>query len=229
MKKYFSLTTILILSIFSTGKAQVYDKKTMHAGESLSEVSYYLFPSFKVATVKFKNGGELVSQLNFNMLICQIQFIDPKGDTLNLAKLEDIDEIDFDSTSFFYNQGYYQVVSKSDIADLAILRKVSYEPVKIGALGLRNHSGTGTEGYGSFLDNSTEKKLTLNEDVDITRQTTFFLLTANGEKTKANRSGFLKIFSKNNQLIKTYIKESKPDFNKENDLKILFNFCTNGH
>ncbi len=228
MKKYFSFTAILVLSIFSV-KAQSYEKKTVHTGESLSEVSYYLFPSFKDAHVKFKKGGELVSKLNFNLLICQMQFIDPKGDTLNLAKLEDIDNIEFDSTLFFYKEGYYQVMKKSNAVTLTILRKVSYEPIKIGALGLRNHSGTGTEEQGSFVNKAGIKELTMNEDVDITRETTFFLITANGEMTKANRPGFLKVFSKNSQPIKTYIKENKPDFNKENDLKKLFDFCTNVH
>ncbi len=229
MNKNIWLTAILLISFLTSITAQVYDKKTMHAGESLSDVSYYLFPSFRDATVKFKKGGELVSRLNFNMLICQMQFISPKGDTLNLSRLDDIDEINFDSTTFFYDEGYYQVLAKDDIADLAVLRKVSYEPVKIGALGIRNHSGTGTEGYGSFLDNSTEKKLTLNEDVDITRESTFYLIAPNGGKTKANRAGFLKIFSKNSQPSKTYIKENKPDFNKESDLKKLFDFYTNVH
>ena len=229
MNKSIWLTTIFLAAFLTSVNAQVYDKKTMHAGERLSEASYYLFPLFRDATVKFKKGGELVSKLNFNMLICQIQFLDPKGDTLNLARLNDIDEINFDSTTFFYDNGYYQVLAKDDIADLAVLRKVSYEPVKIGALGIRNHSGSGTEGYDSFLDNSTEKKLTLNEDVDITRESTFYLIAPNGGKTKANRAGFLKIFSKNSQPVKTYIKENKPDFNKESDLKKLFEFCTNVH
>ena len=229
MNKNLWLTAILVISFLTSVPAQVYDKKTVHAGQSLSEVSYYLFPFFKDATVKFKNGGELVSKLDFNMLICQIQFIDPKGDTLNLVKLEDINEIDFDSTTFFYEDGYYQVLAKNEIAGLAVLRKVSYEPIKIGALGLRNHSGTGTEEEGSFVHKSGDKELTLNEDVDITRETTFFLIASNGEKTKANRPGFLKMFSKNNELIKSYIKENKPDFNKESDLKKLFDFCTNVH
>jgi len=39
----------------------------------------------------------------------------------------------------------------------------------------------------------------------------------------------IKMFSKNSQSIKTYIKENKPDFNKESDLKKIFSFCTNVH
>src|SRR6185312_13582729 len=175
MKKCISFTAIIIIAFLSSLRAQMYDRKTVHVGESLSDVSYYLFPSFRDATVKFKKGGELVSKLNFNLLICQMQFIDQKRDTLNLAKPDDIEQINFDSTSFFYKEGYYQVIEKSNEAALAVLRKANYEPIKIGALGLRNHSGTGTEEQGSFVNKAGIKELTLNEDVDITRQTTFFL------------------------------------------------------
>jgi len=229
MKKCISLTAIITVVFLFSLQAQVYEKKTVHAGRSLAEVSYYLFPSFRDAKVQFKKGGELVSKLNFNLLICQMQFIDPKGDTLNLARPDDIDEIDFDSTSFFYDKGYYQVLANINGARLAVLRKVSYEPIKIGALGLRNHSGTGTEEEGSFVHKSGDKELTLNEDVDITKETTYFLIAGNGEIIKASRPGFLKMISKNSQSIKTYIKENKPDFNKESDLKKIFSFCTNVH
>ncbi len=229
MKKYISLTAIIITAFLSSLKAQVYDRKTVHTGESLAEVSYYLFPSFRDASVKFKKGGELASKLNFNLLICQMQFIDPKGDTLNLAKPDDIEQIDFDNTSFFYKEGYYQVIEKSNVAALAVLRKASYEPIKIGALGLRNNSGTGTEEEGSFVHKAGNKELILNEDVDVTRETTFVLIAGNGDIIKANRPGFLKLFSTNSQPVKTYLKENKPDFNKESDLKKLFDFCTNVH
>ena len=197
----------------------MYEKRTVHAGESLPEVFYYLFPSFTAATVKFKNNGELVSQMNFNMLICQMQFIDPKGDTLNVAKLADIDAITFDSVSFFYDKGYYEIVATANAVQLAVLRKASYEAVKIGALGIRNHSGAGVEDYSSFLVEATRRKLTINEDIDITLETSFSLMAGNGDLVKANKAGFLKLFSNNDDAVKNYIQENKPNFNRENDLK----------
>ena len=225
MKKIIFLSAILITSFFSLLHAQVYEKKTVHAGESLSDLSYYLFPSFKDAEVKFKKGGELSAKMNFNLLICQMQFIDPHGDTLNIAKPQDIYVIDFDSSSFFYDKGYCEILETCDSIELAVLRKVTYEPIKIGALGLRNHSGTGTENYTSFLNNASEKQLTVNEDIDIEKETTFFLIPNNKEMIKATKPGFLKVFPQSSQFIQTYIKENKPVFNKESDLKKLFVFC----
>ena len=109
MKKLVSLNAILIACFFSLAHAQVYERKTAHTGESLSQLSYYLLPSFTDTEVKLKNGGQLSAKMNFNLLICQRRFIDPHGDTLNIAKPEDINIIAFDSSSFFYNKGYYGI------------------------------------------------------------------------------------------------------------------------
>lgn len=225
MKNYISLTVLLILPFFSSLRAQVYEKQTVHAGETLPEVSYYLFPAFRHAKVKLKQGGELVSQMNFNMLICQMQFIDAHGDTLNIAKPADIDSIAFDSSTFFYNKGYYEIVATSNTVKLAVLRKVSYEAVKIGALGIRNSSGAGVQDYASFLSQSTERKLTLNEDIDITRETSYFLIANDGELVKASKTAFLKLFPNKADAVKNYIKKDKPNFNRQDDLKKLLGFC----
>ena len=40
--------------------------------------------------------------MNFNMLLCDMQFIDPKGDTLEISKTEDIDSIQFKNAVFYF-------------------------------------------------------------------------------------------------------------------------------
>lgn len=225
LKKIIFLIAISIASVPSVIKAQVYEKTTVHAGANLSEASYYLFPSFTDATVKLKKG-ELISKMNFNLLICQMQFINEHGDTLNIARPADIDTIALDSSLFFYkDEGYYEIFAAADFVKLAVVRKVSYEALKNGAFGLASHSGAGIESYTSFISQSGEKQLVLNEDVNILKETTYFLIDSNGEKLKANKSNFLKLFSKDKQLIEAYLKQSKFNFDKQSDLKKLFHFC----
>src|SRR5579871_3151016 len=116
MRNCFFILTILCLFICSTNNAQVFEKKTVHAGQSLSEFAYFLFPSFSDATVKFKAGGKLSSKMNFNMFLCQMQFIDPHGDTLSLSKPEELDSIYLYNYTFFYNPsvGYYEIYPGKD-------------------------------------------------------------------------------------------------------------------
>ena len=226
MKKLVVTATVFLTVFIGTSKAQDYEKKTVHTGENLQEISYFLFPSFENATIKLKNGGQLASKINFNLLICQMQFINVSGDTLNIAKPEDVDSIFVDSSIFYYNECYYEIFGTSDAGKIIVSRKASYEPVKIGALGQENQSGTGIASFSSLIEKGLgEKKLTINEDVQITEETTYFLVAPNTKKFKANKNGFLNFFSSNKQQIENYLKNNKINFNKQTDLKKLFLFC----
>lgn len=223
MKKHYLLVALFIYS-FNNVHAQLYKKKTMHTGETIASESTYLFPAFTNATVKLKNGGVLNSTMNFNLLICEMQFIGADKDTLVLTKPQEIDSIIFDNEVFFFNKGFYEILASSDSVKLAVLRRASYEPVKIGALGISNNSGTGTQSYTSILTYAGSKNLVINEDINITTETAYVLIKNNKEMIKANKSGFIKIFPSKEADIQTYLKQNKIDFNKEADLKKLFAF-----
>jgi hypothetical protein len=225
MKKYYLLLFMLICT-FNITHAQVYTKKTMHTGETIASRSYYLFPAFINTVVKLKNGGTLNCTINFNLLICEIQFIGPHKDTLVLSKPGEVDSIICDSSVFFFKNGFYQIVASSDSVRLAVLRIASYVPVQIGALGLPSHSGTGTQNYTSVDTYAGSKNLVINEDVEITTKTAYFLITPDKEMVKVNKAGFMKTFPSKEASIQTYLKQNKMDFNKETDLKKLFAYCT---
>ena len=126
MRAYFQLPAITLLCICSLAKGQAYQRTTIHAGESISSLSYYLLPSFTNATVKLKSSGRLVSKMNFNLLICEMQFIGPGNDTLSIAKPEDVDSIVLGTNIFFFNEGYYEIFASAGNIKLAVLLKVSY-------------------------------------------------------------------------------------------------------
>jgi hypothetical protein len=224
MKQTVFLTLVLLVIFLSPSKAQVLDKKTVHAGESLSALFYYRFPAFTDANVKLKNGGAGPSKMNFNLLVCEMQFIDPHGDTLSIAKPQDIDSISLGGSTFFYKDGYQEMIRATNLVKLLVVRKVVYEPIEIGAMGLRTHTGVGIKNYSSLIANAGEKQLTLNVDIDIAMETTYFL-AANDEMLKVSKTAFLTLFPKNGAAIQGYIKSNKPAFNKEEDIKKLFDFC----
>jgi hypothetical protein len=226
MKKSFPLAVIALFCFSFSLKAQVYRKKIVHAGETISDRSYYLFPSFTDATVKLKTGGSLSSKMNFNLLICEMQFISPGNDTLVISNPENVDSILFSNNAFFFNKGYYEILSSANAVKLAVLRKVSYEAIKIGALGLPDHSGTGIQSDTSVVTYTGERKLVMNEDVEITSETAYFLITDSEAFNKASKAAFIKAFPEKEELIRDYLKQNKIDFNKEADLEKLFKFCT---
>jgi hypothetical protein len=62
---------------------------TVPAGVEVKEIvpanEIYQFPEFLQGLVIFKDGKSAPGKLNYNRLRAEIQFIDPKGDTLSLA------------------------------------------------------------------------------------------------------------------------------------------------
>lgn len=219
------LLLCFILFICSANYAQNYTQKTVYNGESIADKSYFLFPSFQDATVKMKRGGSLMYKMNFNLLICAMQFINANNDTLIIAKPEEIDTITLNDEQFYFNNGYYQLLATSDSANLVVLRTASYEPLKIGAMGLPNHSGSGIQSYSSLDSYLGEGKLTMNEDVEITNETSYFLVNSSGEKMKADKAGFIKCFPAKANNISFYLKQKNIKFSKEADLKKLFDYC----
>jgi len=219
---------ILLTTLISNRSiSQVYEKKVLHAGESLSAINYFLFPTFADGSVNLKNGGVIPEKMNFNLVLSQIQFIGPKGDSLVLSKPESIDSLHFGGSVFFYKDGYFEIPSGTDSVRLAIFRTVSYEPMKIGALGIATHGG-GMQSYTSIIAENGEKSLTVNEDVSITEKTSFFFLKPDGEMQPASKSNLLKIFSNKKLVIENYLKSDKVNFNKVPDLIRALHFCVHG-
>ena len=60
-------------------------KAGMSFNESVSITDLYEYPQFVYGKVFFKPGDSSAGRLNYNRLLDQMQFIDFKGDTLNIA------------------------------------------------------------------------------------------------------------------------------------------------
>ncbi len=222
MKKYLFFPALILQCLFTN--AQDYDRVTIHMGEDLTSYYSFRFPTFQNASVVFKTGKSSVSKLNFNMLLCKMDFIDANGDTLEISNPNDVDHIQFDSCSFIYNKDYFEVVSTFDSVKLLVLRKVSFEAIKIGAMGTAAH-GVSVDSYNALVTQIGLKQLQANEDLYAKKKTTYLLADKNGGMVVASRSAFLKIFDRDKKNIENFLKSNKINFNRQSDLERLFQFC----
>ncbi|HWB25647.1 MAG TPA: hypothetical protein VG738_09215 [Chitinophagaceae bacterium] len=214
----------LLVACVTCCYGQQYTVVTVKAGDDIDLHSSYRFPAFTTGVVKFKTGGVLTTRLNFNLLTCKMDFINPMGDTLAIAKPEEIAYIQVDSSTFYYDGAYREVFAQGDSMQLAVVRTMSVEPVKIGAMGIRNKNSS-VDDYTWLLTHSGPNKLAADEDMDIRRKDSYLLLTANGERT-ANKSTFVKLFKPAKSDIESFIKKQKINFFKQADLEKLFVYCT---
>ncbi len=222
--KYLIFQILFFSQCFFAG-AQSYERKIIHSTDNFSDFVTWQFPSFEDAIVRFRNGGTLATKMNFNRLFCSMQFINPKGDTLEIAKPDDIDSIRFSHSTFFYKNSYFEVIGAAGPVKLIVSRKVSIAFVKLGAMGLpaRNVS------TGDYVDYTVSMKLLeihADQDIYVNEKTEYFLSNKGGELMKAGKSNFLDVFYSDKNSIEKYLKSNKINFNKQNDLEKLFQFCT---
>jgi hypothetical protein len=210
-----------------TAHAQAYDRTIISGGDSISHHYSYLFPSFREAMVKFRDGRSFTYQMNFNTLLCDMQFINTKGDTLTITNGVDVDSILLDSSYFIfdYRKGYFQIVAVSDAARLAIYRRSTFEPVQKGGMGEAKQSG-GVEMINSVSGRQGTIPLVLNQDIYVVKKTTYLLIYKSGEMENAGRAAFMKIYDGDKKSFEQYVKANKINFNEQGDLEKLFNFCT---
>jgi hypothetical protein len=223
--KFCILSVIIFFQSFSTSSQQ-YDRKIIRAGESLSDYFTYRFPSFEEATILFKNGGTSRYKMNFNMLLYSMQFINPKGDTLEISNPESIDSIRLNNCTFFFRDNYFEIIAAVDSVKLVILRKASFEPVLLGAMDRpeRTASIEGIAGNDSRLP--MPMNLRFNQDTYVYEKIDYFLITGKGEFIKATKPNFLEIFNDDKKNIENFLKSNRTNFNKQNDVEKLFRFCT---
>src|SRR6185295_15738737 len=67
---------------------------TVPAGVEVKEIvparEIFQYSDFKQGVVIFRDGTSAPGKLNYNRLVAELQFIDPKGDTLSLANEKNI-------------------------------------------------------------------------------------------------------------------------------------------
>src|SRR5262245_23963678 len=88
MRSFVLLTLVLALS-FADTNAQKRAKYTINPGEKIIEKlprnEVYTYPEFTSGKVYLKNNTVSLVRLNYNSLYAEMQFINPKGDTLSVS------------------------------------------------------------------------------------------------------------------------------------------------
>ena len=227
MKSVRHLFLLLLLDSVTIHAQTINDKLIIHAGDSLSKHVSWLFPSFRDATVKFRDGRSVVYKMNFNLLLADMQFIGQRGDTMVITNPVDIDSIRLDSCSFIYNhhEGYFQILLAADRVSLAIHRRTTIQPVPIGGEGSNGSSG-GVEMINAISNRQGAMPLVLNENMYVWENTSFVLYYKDEMSENAGKAAFLKLYNGDRKSFDQFVKTNKIDFNKQGDLEKLFHFCT---
>lgn len=203
-------------------------KAGQEVGKAIPVEKRYRYRAFTPGSVSYLNGTSSNARFNYNLLLGEMQFIDPKGDTLSLASEHLLDSIKVGADLFYYDpeRAYLEVIGKFN--QVKLTRKqmlVIAGTEKEGAYG-QSSGVSAIKAYNSYnADNSQLYKFKPKGDVLFNPEVTYFIVDANKRSFKARRPGVLKVFGRHKKQVEQYLKQQPVDFDKEEDLKRLLRFC----
>ena len=195
--------------------------------ESVSINDLYEYPQFVYGKVFFRHGDSSGGRLNYSRFLDQMQFIDFKGDTLNIAYPRTIKFIRINNDLFYYDNGYVKLIKDNNTIKLAAKQtlKVSGRN-KIGAYDMAS-PGSAIDNYASFTIENKNYNLTPRVDITLTKKTQYYFGDKYNHFVLANKKNLLSLYSKKDGAITAYLKENKVDFNNPEDIEKLFQYLTN--
>jgi len=192
--------------------------------ESVSMTDLYQYPQFTFGKVLLRSGDSSGGKLNYNKLLDEMQFIDFKGDTLNIANPGTIKLIRINNDVFYYDDGYMKLVKEINGLKLAAKHTLRVSGKnKTGAYNIEN-STSAIDSYGSLFDQRGKFNLVPREDVTLTKRTQYYFGDKFNQFTWALRKNLLRQYSKQSEALTAYLKDNNIDLNKKEDLEKLLEF-----
>jgi len=224
------LLPLFVLAFCCSAHAQdsaIILKAGMSINESISITDLYEYPQFVYGKVLFKPGDSSAGRLNYNRLLAQMQFIDPKGDTLNIAYPGTIKFIRINNDLFYYDNGYVKLIKDNNTVKFATKQTLRVAGKnKIGAYNMAS-PGSAIDSYSSLNIDHKNYNLTPREDITLAKKTEYYFGDKYNHFVLANRKNILRLFPKQERAVTAYLKENNVDFNNQEDLEKLLQYLTN--
>ncbi|MEZ0607567.1 hypothetical protein ACAW74_03575 [Fibrella sp. WM1] len=189
----------------------------------------YRYGEFRPGTITFINGTSATGRLNYNLLLGEMQFVNPAGDTLSLADEYNIQAIHLGETMYVYDvrNGYLDVLA--EYGTLKLTSKLLLKPVptdKTGGYG--QSSGTSSIAqYRSFAGaNGQLTRLEQPGDLLLKKVEEYLIVDANKRVHRTTEAAILKLFARHKSALRAYIEAQNIDFRSEEDLRKLLSYAS---
>lgn len=205
----------------SSVNAQEKKRFTIQPGEKAMEkipaTDLYRYPAFTSATVQFRDGRSVQARLNYNKLFGEMQFIHSNGDTLSLADEGMIKWITAGPDTFLFHEGWMEQIADCHSVKLARMTLIQVSnKEKIGGMGVPAFGAVETNTKSTMSQQTRD--LVAKEQLTYTLYDYYFFADRFNSFFPATRKSLLKIYSEKEGAVSQYLKNAKPDFNREADL-----------
>ena len=229
--KIITLCVFVLLAQFACAQdSTIFIAADQYVSEVATPERIYHYPNFIAGKIFFRNNTVSDAHLNYNYLNGEIEFISPNNDTLAISKKQmlDIERVVIDTSTFFYNDGYLELVAQSAVGRL--LKKemyVVFKREKIGGYG-QPSSTSAIDSYGSFQESygTRQYNLKVRENITLVLRTNYFFGDQYHVMLPANKKNLYKVFRSKKDFIDSYLATNNVDFRKPGDIQKLFTFLS---
>ncbi|AUD03873.1 hypothetical protein [Spirosoma pollinicola] len=230
--KLYALILIICTGIFDRSLAQESQYYRLKGGsdpnKAMPVAKRYQYPAFARGKLHFKNGSFSEAVFNYNLLLGEMHFVSPKGDTLALSEDPTIELVSIGQDVFYYEypKTFWRLLgSYSSVKLVSKQRLALIDTEKQGGYG--QSSGTSSIRNTTMLSNSNGSlaKLNAQSDLVLSKRVDYGIMDQNNRFYVPKQGSILGLFPLKKQAIKTYLKENAINFNEEADLQKLLAFC----
>ena len=194
--------------------------------EELTKRMYH-YSGFTKGQAYYKDGTIAHAMLNYNYLTSQIEFIDPKGDTLQLIDGNNFLKIVVEADTFcYYNKSFIQQVSHYPAYNLFLKRLIQNNgSEKKGAYDIYSSTAS-ISSVNTIIDNSRSTvNLATDENIRYIFKEHYYMAGRFGQYYPATKKGALDLFGKNEKKLKEFLEKNEINFSKKEDLEKLLEYA----
>jgi hypothetical protein len=221
MKSFlFFLLTFFSAILFSQTKEVITVKAGTRIIDYFPPQKRYLYSEFLDGKAVFKSNTYTAARFNYNILVGEVQFI-YKNDTLSVGNPESLKNVVIGTDTFYYDKGYLKVIAGTDPL-MAVKQYIKFvDTGKESGYGTKS-STSAIHSYSNVIGGAGRSyKLTLNEDLILTRNTEYYLGNSREGFVIYRKKSIENRFPSLKSEIASFIKEKRTDFYNEEDLKEL--------
>ena len=228
------MKTLLFVLLLSAPASDLISQSLYKENKETIRVSpqgIYQYEEFKDGKVYFKNGKHTNVKLNYNYLHGEVQYIATNRDTLLITNKAFVDRIVI-GENVFYSQlknGEMEVVGSFNDILLARKRFLTIKGTSSNMSDRKLTASSESAIPSSLLINNLNGEFQWQNNAshpDYIYKTTYYLIDKNRNFHFAKRSGFMRIYAKQQDALSEYLQKNEVDFKNEEQLKKLLKFCS---
>lgn len=228
------MKTLLFVLLLSAPASDLISQSLYKENKETIRVSpqgIYQYEEFKDGKVYFKNGKHTNVKLNYNYLHGEVQYIATNRDTLLITNKAFVDRIVI-GENVFYSQlknGEMEVVGSFNDILLARKRFLTIKGTSSNMSDRKLTASSESAIPSSLLINNLNGEFQWQNNAshpDYIYKTTYYLIDKNRNFHFVKRSGFMRIYAKQQDALSEYLQKNEVDFKNEEQLKKLLKFCS---